>query len=281
MKAMAPKARSIVILSQGDDPDEADAQACRCTLALTGGMPYLDGHVVVELRDIDNAPVVRMGVPDDWPDIDKKRKVLPLIGNDLTGRLMVQCSVEAGLAQVFSHILEFDGNEFYFSDDQPWMPRMYGERFCNICFQFPDAICIGIKLKTPREGGEYIILNPPGTDIIEEGDSLLFIAEDDDSYKPDILKLTNCGSPPDFELPPRPPTKTLLIGWRRDIQDMMVEVNNWVVPGSMLTMLSDQPSVEERLAELEDAGCIPETDLINLEVDFLQQNPIFRRELEP
>jgi len=280
MKASAPRARSIVILSQGEDPDEADAQACRCTLALTGGMPFLDGQVVVELRDIDNAPVVRMGVPDDWPELEKKRKVLPLIGNDMTGRLMVQCSQEAGLAHVFSHILEFDGNEFYFSDDQPWMRSLYGERFCNICFMFPDAVCIGIKLGTPRQGGEYIILNPPGTDVIEEGDSLLFIAEDDDSYAPGELKLTNCGSPPDFELPPRPATKNLLIGWRRDIQDMIFELDDWVVPGSYLTMLSTEPSEEDRRMELEDAQCMVDEDLKNVVVDFQQQNPIFRRELE-
>lgn len=280
MKASAPRARSIVILSQGEDPDEADAQACRCTLALTGGMPFLDGHVVVELRDIDNAPVVRMGVPDEWPELDKKRKVLPLIGNDMTGRLMIQCSQEAGLAHVFSHILEFDGNEFYFSDDQPWMRTLYGERFCNICFRFPDAICIGIKLGTPRQGGEYILLNPPGTDVIEEGDSLLFIAEDDDSYAPGELKLTNCGSPPEFELPPRPATKNLLIGWRRDIQDMIFELDDWVVPGSLLTMLSTEPSEEDRRMELEDAQCMVDEDLKNVEVDFQQQNPIFRRELE-
>jgi hypothetical protein len=280
MKASAPRARSIVILSQGDDADEADAQACRCTLALTGGMPFLDGHVVVELRDIDNAPVVRMGVPDEWPELKKKRKVLPLIGNDMTGRLMVQCSVEAGLAHVFSHILEFDGNEFYFSDGQDWMPQLYGVPFCNICFMFPDAVCIGIKLGQPRENGEYLVLNPPGTDVIEEGDSLLFIAEDDDSYAPGELKLTNCGSPPDFELPPRPKTKTMLIGWRRDIQDMVFELDEWVVPGSQLTMLSDSPDEETRREILADAECVPEEDLHNLTVDFSSETPIFRRELE-
>jgi len=280
MKASAPRARSVVILSQGEDPDEADAQACRCTLALTGGMPFLLGHVVVELRDIDNKPVVRMGVPDDWPELDKQRKVLPVIGNDLIGRLMIQCSVEAGLAHIFSHILEFDGNEFYFSDKQEWMPRLYGERFCNICFMFPDAVCIGIKLGTPKQTGEYILLNPPGTDIIEEGDSLLFIAEDDDSYSPGELKLTNCGAPPEFEMPPRPKTKTMLIGWRRDIQDMIYELDDWVVAGSHLTMLSAEPSEEDRRAELEDAQCNPDEDLQNVQVSFQVQNPIFRRELE-
>merc|ERR1719409_1314978 len=45
-------------------------------------------------------------------------------------------------------------------------------------------------------------------------------------------------------------------------------------------MLSAQPSIEDRLAELEEAMCVPEDDLKNVTVLFEQQNPIFRRELE-
>jgi hypothetical protein len=287
LKATCHKARSIVILSQGDDADEADAQACRCTLALTGGMPAgvnLSGHVVVELRDIDNAPVVRMGVPDNWTEQQKRRTVIPLIGNDMTGRLMVQCSIEAGLARCFTHILAFDGNEFYFSDGKEWMDQLYGKRFADACFMFADAVCIGIKLAVPEhDTGSYILLNPPGTHIIEEGDSLLFIAEDDDTYQPGELKLTNCGAPPDFEEAAKPATKTMLIGWRRDIQDMVFELDKWVEAGSILIMLSDQPSIEDRIQELADADLVVDgetSDLERLTVEFQQQNPIFRRELQ-
>jgi len=62
--------------------------------------------------------------------------VLPLIGNDLIGRLMVQCSAQTGLARVFSHILAFAGNEFYFSDGKDWMQELYGQRFADTCFRF-------------------------------------------------------------------------------------------------------------------------------------------------
>jgi len=280
MKASAPYARSIVVLSQGDDADEADAQAARCVLALTGGMPWLNGHVVVELRDIDNAPVVRMGVSGDYTEAEKKRMVLPLIGNDLTGRLMVMCSVEAGLARVFSHILAFAGNEFYFSDGKPWMQELYGKRFADTCFMFADAVLIGIKLAQPKDG-MHIILNPTGTDVIEEGDSLLFIAEDDDTYEPGEIKLTNCGAPPEFKEPRQPATRTMLIGWRRDIQDMVRELDASVQRGSTLVMLSDDSvSIEDRIAECFDAGYDIEKEPNNLTVTFECQNPIFRRELQ-
>ena len=60
-------------------------------LALTGGLrdndgnPYaLGGHVVVELRDIDNEPVVKLGISEDarnpdgslMTDEDKERQVI-------------------------------------------------------------------------------------------------------------------------------------------------------------------------------------------------------------
>jgi len=296
MKASVVKARSIVVLSQGSDADEADAQAARCILALTGGLAKFlkppigyDPHIVIELRDIDNVPVVRMGLSDDMSTLDKKRKVLPLVGNDLIGRLMIQCSLEAGLAHVFSHLLEFDYNEFYFSDGQAWMDQLYGQTFAKIAFLFSDCVVVGIKKAVAMEDemGQptTIILNPLGTDVLEQGDSLLVIADDDDSYHPDGLNASESGHMvmsgpgPDIEAPPEPPVKVMLIGWRRDIQDMVTELDKWVEAGSQLTMLNNGISEEDARAELE-FNHVNVGDLEHLTVTFEQQNPIFRRELE-
>jgi hypothetical protein len=192
---------------------------------------------------------------------------------------MVQCSLEPGLAAVFSHILAFAGNEFYFSE---W-PELVGKRFADTCFMFEDAICLGIRYKTAheREDGSltYMGLNPPGTDLIEEGDKLIFIAEDDDTYAPGELKLTSCGPPPSIEPPPRPPTKTLLIGWRRDMQDMIFEVDKWVSEGSKLAILAEAPSVQERYEELKSQDCDPAEDLSNVCLEMMVGNPIIRADL--
>jgi len=306
LKAAAPNAREIVVMSQGFDADEADSQACRVCLALTGGLrdndgnPYaLGGHVVVELRDIDNEPVVKLGISEDarnpdgslMTDEDKERQVLPLVGSNLIGRLMVQCSMEPGLAAVFVHILAFEGNEFYFSE---W-DQLIGKRFADACFMFENAVCIGIRYKTAHEITDddgtrltYIGLNPPGTDLIEEGDKLIFIAEDDSTYEPGDLKLTSCGPPPNIDPPAKPPTKTLLIGWRRDMQDMIWEVDKWVTAGSKLTIFAEQPDIESRYAELADAGLEPNADpdkypdrvLTNIELEMVVGMPIIGGDLE-
>jgi len=247
----------------------------------------LKGHVVVELRDIDNEPVVRLGIADDarnadgsiMTEEDKERQVLPLVGSNLIGRLMVQCSLEPGLAAVFAHILAFDGNEFYFSE---W-PELVGKRFADACFMFEDAVCLGVRYKTAHERDDgsltYIGLNPPGTDLIDEGDKLIFIAEDNDTYCPGDLKLTSCGPPPNVDPPAKPATKTLLIGWRRDMQDMIFEVDKWVSEGSTLAILAEAPSVEDRYAELADADCVPSEHLTNVCLEMMVGNPIIRADL--
>jgi hypothetical protein len=294
LKAAAPNANQIVVISQGFDPDEADAQSCRVCLALTGGLRddqnrcfALKGHVVVELRDIDNEPVVRLGISEDarnpdgslMTEEDKDRQVLPLVGANMIGRLMVQCSLEPGLAAVFAHILAFAGNEFYFSE---W-PELIGKRFADACFMFEDAVCLGVRYKTAHERDDgsltYIGLNPPGTDLIEEGDKLIFIAEDNDTYSPGDLRLTSCGPPPNVDPPAKPATKTLLIGWRRDMQDMIFEVDKWVSEGSTLAILAEAPSVEERYEELASQDCVPAEHLTNICLEMMVGNPIIRGDL--
>merc|ERR1712205_131949 len=86
---------------------------------------------------------------------------------------------------------------------------------------FEGAVCIGICTPSPVEG-KRIFLNPPGDTIINGGDQLIFIAEDNDTYWPaDTLFLTSPGACPDVQEPPKQPVKTLCIGWRRDMHEIM------------------------------------------------------------
>lgn len=292
----APIAKSIVVLSQGFDPDEADAQAARAVLAVTGGMRFQpQGWVVVELRDSDNIPVVKLGISDKFSPEEKEKRVLPLVGSSLIGRLMVQCSVEPGLARVFDHILDFSGNEFYFKN---W-PQLTGQKFANACFSFQDAVCIGICTEFPAEGAEdpltgerqmtRVFLNPPGDTIIDATDELIFIAEDDNSYTcADRKFLTPCGKCPEVSEQKKTATRTLCIGWRRDMHEMVFEVDKWTAPGSNLTILApgtaddgykpEGPSVEDRVGELEDAGCYADK-LLNIAVQHSVGNPLLRDDL--
>merc|ERR1711998_197319 len=194
-KVSATMASSITILSPDPHkPDESDAQVTRIMLALTGkmGVPGEDGiqgHVVVELCDIDNKAYVYLAIPEEKEYI-KDQYVKPMVAHDITGKLMIQCALQPGLSRAFSHILAFEYNEFYFQKFEQLQRR----RFADVCFMFEDAVPFGIHLAEPvmlktRDGEPdagrmvKIMINPPGDQLLDENDEIIVIAEDNDSSK--------------------------------------------------------------------------------------------------
>lgn len=71
----------------------------------------------------------------------------------------------------------FENAEFYI---KRW-PQMDGLCFKDALISFPDAIPCGVKVAA--DGGK-IILNPDDSYVLKEGDEILVIAEDDDTYEP-------------------------------------------------------------------------------------------------
>lgn len=298
-KVNAKMAKSITVLSTIADADESDAQTTRVVLALTGalGVPGEDGiqgHVVCEVCDIDNAEIVRLGISDIEMS---KAFVKPVVANDLTGRLMILCALEPGLARVFSHILEFDQNEFYFKNwngeevhydsmGNRWAVDLTGKRFADVCFLFEHAVPFGIHLANPvtlrdPDGTEYttkIMVNPQGDWVIDEGDEIIVIAEDDDSYYPGRLQMVDPGPTPVMSEAAQMPVNLMLVGFRRDLDDMISEVDKWVAAGSTLMLFNDTP-VDIRMKTLTANGL--ELDQIkNTEIRHFVGNPMLLRNLE-
>jgi hypothetical protein len=167
-KVSVSKARSIIVLAEVENADQSDARALRVVLSLTGVKEGLQGHVVVEISDLDNEPLVKLvggGI------------VETVVAHDVIGRLMIQCARQPGLAQIWEDILGFENAEFYL---KRW-PQLDGKSFGELLISFPDAIPCGVKVAA-KDG--KIVLNPSDDYIMCEGDELLVVAEDDDSYAP-------------------------------------------------------------------------------------------------
>ena len=147
-KASVHTARSIIALSDGVDPDEADSRMVRQVLSLRGVLSRSneDVHVTCELRDVDNKHLVEMV---------GKGLVETVCAHDIIGRLMIQCARAAGLAHVLENLMGFDGDEFYLKE---W-PELIGERFGDIFTRFDDAVPLGIK----HNG--VVALNPPDDQV--------------------------------------------------------------------------------------------------------------------
>ncbi|XP_024024621.1 ion channel CASTOR isoform X2 [Morus notabilis] len=261
-KVSVSKARAIVILAEDGNADQSDARALRTVLSLTGVKEGLRGHIVVELSDLDNEVLVKLVGGD---------LVETVVAHDVIGRLMIQCARQPGLAQIWEDILGFENCEFYI---KRW-PQLDGMHFEDALISFPDAIPCGVKVASL---GGKIILNPEDSYVLEEGDEVLVIAEDDDTYAPAALPMVKEASFIHITRPSRKPQKILLCGWRRDIDDMIVVLDAFLAHGSELWMFNEVAE-NEREKKLIDGG-LDISRLENITLVNREGNAVIRRHLE-
>ncbi|PPR84467.1 hypothetical protein GOBAR_AA36239 [Gossypium barbadense] len=256
------KARAIIVLATDENADQSDARALRVVLSLTGVKEGLRGHVVVEMSDLDNEPLVKLVGGD---------LIETVVAHDVIGRLMIQCALQPGLAQIWEDILGFENDEFYI---KRW-PELDGMQFEDVLISFPDAIPCGVKVAA--DNGK-IILNPDDSYVLKEGDEVLVIAEDDDTYSPGPLPEVRRVSFPKVPELPKYPERILFCGWRRDIHDMIMVLEAFLAPGSELWMFNEVTE-KERERKLIDGG-LDISGLENIKLVHREGNAVIRRHLE-
>ncbi|WOK96422.1 hypothetical protein Cni_G05129 [Canna indica] len=261
-KVSVSKARAIIVLAADENADQSDARALRVVLSLTGVKEGLQGHVVVELSDLDNEPLVKLVGGE---------LIETVVAHDVIGRLMIQCALQPGLAQIWEDILGFENAEFYI---KRW-PQLDGMRFEDVLISFPDAVPCGVKVAA---NGGKILINPDDSYVLREGDEILVLAEDDDTYSPGSLAEVRRGFLPNIPSPPKYPEKILFCGWRRDIDDMIMVLEAFLAPGSELWMFNEVPE-KEREKKLTDGG-IDLSGLTNIRLVHKEGNAVIRRHLE-
>ncbi|KAK3166089.1 hypothetical protein QOZ80_1AG0041310 [Eleusine coracana subsp. coracana] len=261
-KVSVSKARAIIVLASDENADQSDARALRVVLSLTGVKEGLRGHVVVEMSDLDNEPLVKLVGGE---------LIETVVAHDVIGRLMIQCALQPGLAQIWEDILGFENAEFYI---KRW-PELDGMRFGDVLISFPDAVPCGVKVAS--KNGK-ISINPDDDYILREGDEVLVIAEDDDTYAPGPRPEVNKGFLPNIPTPPKYPEKILFCGWRRDIHDMIMVLEAFLAPGSELWMFNEVPE-KEREIKLTGGG-LDIVGLTNIKLVHKAGNAVIRRHLE-
>ncbi|OQR83152.1 ion channel [Achlya hypogyna] len=261
LKVSAHTARSIVIMATVGDADKSDASVLRIILSLLG-LPSLKGHIVAEVRDIDNEPLI---------SLVGGGAVESLVSHDVIGRLVIMSARSPGLAKVFSAVLGFEGNEFYINE---W-PTLVGVRFDQLQGYFPDAIPIGIETV---DGA--VIIKPEMTRPMGGGEKIIFLAEDNDSYKaleaPMVVPV--CPDHP-LVVTERQVEKILMCGWRRDIRDMIKLIDDVALRGSEVHLLCEDPPIEERDTQLVEAG-LDLASLSNIALIHQYGNTAIRRHVD-
>jgi len=225
--------RSIILLAP-EGSDDPDSVVIKTALALTNNPRRRpeDYYIVGEIQDPANLEAARLV---------GRHEASWVLAGDLISRVTVQTSRQSGLSVVYTELLDFDGDEIYFTEQ----PSLVGKNYFDAQLAFAESAVFGI-LK-----GEQVHINPPTETIIEAGDQLIVIAEDDST-----IRIAGSGTVVNsdistFVAPAAAPEQTLILGYNDGIHTMLHELNDYVAPGSSATVVADVDEPEfEKLENL-------------------------------
>ncbi|MCU0696679.1 MAG: hypothetical protein MUC96_09135 [Myxococcaceae bacterium] len=230
-KVGAGRAKSIIVLAGEEEEgaeDTHDLVAIKTLLALRRIPGALSkNHAVVELLDASRRTVVeQLGAGG----------VEVVAMAETLSRMMVQTARQNGLAAVYRDLLTYEGSEFYFTP----VGALAGKEFREAQWATKDAVVCGVR-RAQAQGPAVCTLNPPDDFPLQDGDELLVIAEDDDSFsltaahQPTVPEAFQGATPM-----ARKPERLLICGMSPKLGDMLREFDNYVLPGSEAWLMPGQ-----------------------------------------
>jgi voltage-gated potassium channel Kch len=228
------EARSIIVL--GSTEDNADTYVIKSVLAITNGKhrkkePF---HIVAEIKDPKNMEAANLVGNDE---------TVFVLSSDLISRITAQTCRQSGLSVVYSELLQFDGDEIYFNEEK----SLVGKSYKDALFAYETSSVIGIFTKN-----EDVLINPSMDTIMNDGDQVIAISEDDDTVK--VSGKTSWNIQKDsfnrVEGAEQAVEKTLILGWNARGIRIIEELDNYVSEGSQVMILADVDGIDEDLSLL-------------------------------
>jgi voltage-gated potassium channel Kch len=222
-------ARAIIVPTP--DVTDPDAHVIKTILAITNNPrrrpePY---HIVAELHDSRNLEVARLVAHAETQLV---------ASDDMVARIIVQTCRQAGLSVVYTELLDFGGDEIYFQNEPTLTGRTFGESLAA----YEDSAVIGMRFADGR-----VALNPPMSTIFADGDAVIAISQDDDT-----VRVSGIAAPPidpsaiqERRVIERVPERTLILGWNNGGSKVVRELDNYVAPGSLVTVVAIGPGISE------------------------------------
>jgi voltage-gated potassium channel Kch len=220
-------ARSIIIIAP-DGAEDPDAVVIKTALAITNNPRRKEAayHIVGEIQEPGNLEAARLvGKHEaDW-----------VLAGDLISRITVQTSRQSGLSIVYTELLDFGGDEIYFSAQ----PTLVGTTYFETQLSFADSTVMGIL------SNGTVTVNPPADTVYGEGDQLILIAEDDSTIRLAAPGVVDDSAISVADHAPARPEQALVLGYNAGLRTMLAELDQYVAPGSSVTIVADadQPEI--------------------------------------
>ena len=258
-------ARSVIVLSpeERNDPDSHIIKILLTSAKIVGdreeALPF-----VVELMDRRNQEICRIAVRG------KMINVVSILPEVAIPRLLVQSCRKRGLSNVYLELFDFDGDEIYFHSLAEF-PSLVGKTFADAVFAFDTSSIIGV---VDAEG--KVDINPEYSLVLQEADELLSISEDDDTTI--LSNMTNYNINEEaivkaFNVQEASAERNLIIGCNRFLAPVIRELDDYVHPGSKLTIAA---AIGDDIEKIKESW----SQIKNHEVDIIQGVTGDRRFLE-
>lgn len=216
------ESKSIIILSP--EIENPDPLTIKTILAITNNPNRRKDsyHIVAEFIDEKNLEVAKMVGKDELELI---------LTDDVIGKIMVQTSRQSGLSIVYTELMDFDGAEIYFNQEQ----KLINKKYSDVIAAYNDSAVIGLQFS---DGS--VKINPEMDYVLKNGDKVIAITEDDDTLVVDENKKTvvNEDLIVDFNSNQLVQERILLLGWNKRATIILNEMDNYVGPGSYMKVVS-------------------------------------------
>ncbi len=179
-------------------------------------------NIVTEINDEKNIEIINSFSQD---------KVTLINSNEIIAKVMTQTSRQTGLPVVYEELLAFDGCEIYLNQYN----QITGKTFSEIYNKFPCGYPIGIVKKDKR-----IFINPGKDYIVGQDETLVVVAEDDDTcnYSEEYVCAFNpVPGEPTGLLSSLEGEKVLILGYNRKVINIVKEFEEYTAMGSEVTIV--------------------------------------------
>ncbi|MBI2794129.1 MAG: hypothetical protein HYX66_05705 [Ignavibacteria bacterium] len=230
LEIVRPQASRSIIITPSDTGENLDSMVIKCMLAILK-TPRTDDqlyNIVTSIKEERNRSAANiLG--------GSQAHLVP--ADQIVAQIIAQTCRQPGLSQVYSEMLDFEGEELYFVDGQDFVGRIFGD----ILLSFSSSTVIGLK----RAAGD-VVLNPPMDEVVTDGSSIIVMSHDEKStvtttheFNIDFAAISTSRSVQSSE------ENFLILGWNKIGELILRELDQYVMKRTVVTIVSGAELTED------------------------------------